>query len=62
MTAHVPDLHFAGTASRALHAYRDIFGGEVVLHTFADLLERRQPSGHFTYGQFVSRGLSMMGC
>lgn len=29
-------LHFPGTARTALHAYREIFGGELELHTYAD--------------------------
>jgi PhnB protein len=36
MVAPVPYLHFPGTASRALHDYQRIFGGELLLHTFAD--------------------------
>jgi hypothetical protein len=35
MTAPVPYLHFAGTVSCALHAYRYIFGGEVVVPRLA---------------------------
>ncbi|NQX11353.1 VOC family protein [Microbacteriaceae bacterium VKM Ac-2855] len=35
MAAPVPYLHFPGVASAALGDYRDIFGGELTLHTFA---------------------------
>ncbi|GAA1952501.1 VOC family protein [Microbacterium deminutum] len=36
MTGLVPYLHFDGTAREALTFYRDVFGGELILHTFAD--------------------------
>jgi PhnB protein len=36
MAAPRPYLHFAGQAESALQEYREIFGGEVLLHTFGD--------------------------
>jgi PhnB protein len=37
MTAPTPYVHFAGTARAALTFYAEVFGGEVVVHTFADM-------------------------
>ena len=36
MAAPVPYLQFAGIAADALKTYRDVFGGELELHTFAE--------------------------
>lgn len=36
MTGLVPYLSFAGNAREALTFYHDVFGGELVLHTFAE--------------------------
>lgn len=36
MTGLTPYLHFPGTARAALSFYRDVFGGELVLHSYAD--------------------------
>lgn len=36
MTGLVPYLHFPGTAREALGFYARVFGGELVLHSFAD--------------------------
>lgn len=36
MTGLTPYLHFAGTARAALTFYSEVFGGELVLHSFAD--------------------------
>ncbi len=36
MTGLTPYLHFDGTAKAALTTYRDVFGGELVLHTYRD--------------------------
>ncbi len=37
MTGLVPYLKFDGRAREALTFYRDVFGGEVAIHTYADL-------------------------
>jgi PhnB protein len=37
MTAPTPYLHFAGTAREALTFYQGVFGGELTLHTNADM-------------------------
>lgn len=36
MTRLTPYLTFPGTAREALTFYRDVFGGDLVLHTYAD--------------------------
>ncbi|WP_370651784.1 hypothetical protein [Microbacterium sp.] len=37
MTGLVPYLKFDGRAREALTFYRDVFGGEIEIHTYADL-------------------------
>ena len=37
MTGLVPYLKFDGRAREALAFYRDVFGGELEIHTYADL-------------------------
>ena len=42
MTGLTPYLHFPGTAREALEFYQSVFGGELVMHTFAEF--GRDPS------------------
>lgn len=52
MAAPVPYIHFAaGEASNALHAYRDVFGGELELYTYADFQRTDGDPTHIQHGQ-----------
>lgn len=50
MTGLTPYLHFAGTAREALTFYRDVFGGELLLHTFADFGREDGPDDAIAHG------------
>lgn len=50
MTAPTPYLTFPGTAREALTFYRDVFGGELTLHTFADFGRDGGPSDAVAHG------------
>ncbi|MFD1715063.1 VOC family protein [Amnibacterium flavum] len=50
MTGLVPYLHFARTARPALMFYRDVFGGELALHTFADFGRTDGPPDAVAHG------------
>lgn len=51
MAAPVPYIHFAGVASSALRTYQEIFGGELRLHTFADLNRDDGDPGLIAHGE-----------
>lgn len=50
MAGLVPYLHFDGTARAALTFYRDVFGGELVLHTLADFGRSDGPPDAIAHG------------
>ncbi len=50
MTGLTPYLHFDGTAREALTFYRDVFGGELVLHSFADFGREDGPADALAHG------------
>ncbi len=50
MTGLVPYLHFDGTARAALTFYHDVFGGELILHTFADFGRHDGPGDAIAHG------------
>ncbi|MCC9054828.1 VOC family protein [Microbacterium sp. F2E] len=50
MTGITPYLHFDGTARAALEFYRDVFGGEIVLHTSAELGRDDGPADAVAHG------------
>ena len=50
MTAPTPYLTFPGTAREALTFYRDVFGGELTLHTFADFGRDDGPADAVAHG------------
>lgn len=50
MTGLVPYLHFDGTARDALTFYRDVFGGELALNTFADFGRTDGPGDAIAHG------------
>lgn len=50
MTGLTPYLHFAGTAREALTFYRDVFGGELLLHTFAEFGREDGPDEAIAHG------------
>lgn len=50
MTGLTPYLHFDGTAAAALTAYRDVFGGELVLHTYSDFGRDDGPADRIAHG------------
>lgn len=50
MTAPTPYLSFDGGARGALGFYREVFGGELVLHTYADLGRTDGPGDRIAHG------------
>ncbi len=50
MTGLTPYLHFSGDARDALEFYRDVFGGELVLHTFGEFGRDDGPSDAIAHG------------
>lgn len=50
MTGLTPYLHFAGDARGALGFYRDVFGGELVLNSFADFGRTDGPADAVGHG------------
>lgn len=53
MSGLVPYLSFAGTAAEALEFYRDVFGGEVVVFTYAQFLRVDGPADAIAHGQLT---------
>lgn len=49
MTGLTPYLLFPGTAAEALGSYRDVFGGELILNTYADF-NRPGPADAIAHG------------
>jgi len=50
MTAPLPYLAFPGTARDALGFYRDVFGGDLSLHTFEQFGRTDGPGGLIAHG------------
>ncbi|WP_111767597.1 VOC family protein [Nakamurella deserti] len=50
MTPPIPYLTLPGTAREALTFYRDVFGGELTLHTFADFARDDGPPDAIAHG------------
>lgn len=50
MTGLVPYLFFPGNAAEALAFYRDVFGGELVLYTYADAQRTDGPPDAIGHG------------
>ncbi|GAA3028036.1 hypothetical protein GCM10010462_13470 [Microbacterium dextranolyticum] len=50
MAGPIPYLSFDGTARDALEHYREVFGGDVVLHTYAEFGRDDGPEGHIAHG------------
>lgn len=50
MTGLTPYLHFDGDARAALEFYREVFGGELVLHTLADFGRDDGPADAIAHG------------
>lgn len=50
MTGLTPYLSFPGTAREALTFYREVFGGELVLHTLADFGREDGPADAIAHG------------
>lgn len=50
MTGVTPYLSFPGTARAALTFYRDVFGGELVVHSYADFGRSDGPSDAVAHG------------
>lgn len=50
MTGLTPYLHFDGVARAALEFYRDVFGGELVVHSFADFGRQDGPADAVAHG------------
>lgn len=50
MAGLVPYLHFDGSARAALSFYRDVFGGDLTLHTFADFDRTDGPTDAIAHG------------
>lgn len=50
MTGLVPYLFFPGNAQEALEFYQTVFGGELVLYTYADAERRDGPADAIAHG------------
>lgn len=50
MTGLTPYLHFDGDARAALTFYRDVFGGDLVVHSFADFGRGDGPADAVAHG------------
>jgi PhnB protein len=50
MSAPKPYLHFPGTARQALAFYQEVFGGEVILNTFAEFRRDDGPADGIAHG------------
>lgn len=50
MSGLVPYLHFPGTAREALTFYREVFGGDLTLHTLADFGRTDGPAEAIAHG------------
>lgn len=50
MTAPIPYLHLNGDARAALTFYRDVFGGELVVHSFGDFGRDDGPADAIAHG------------
>lgn len=55
MSGLTPYLHFDGAAAKALGAYRDVFGGELVLNTYADFGRDDGPPERIAHGMLQGR-------
>ena len=53
MTAPTPYLHLPGTAREALTSYAEVFGGRVVVHSFAEFGRADGPADAVAHGQLV---------
>lgn len=53
MTAPTPYLHLPGTAREALAFYAGVFGGRVVVHTFAEFGDREAPADGVAHGMLA---------
>jgi len=53
MTGLVPYLSFPGTAAQALTFYRDVFGGELALFTYAQFSRVDGPDDAIAHGQLT---------
>ena len=51
MSAPVPYLFFEGTARMALEFYREVFGGELALFTYADFGREDGPADAIAHGE-----------
>lgn len=55
MTGLVPYLMFGGFAREALTFYRDVFGGELVLHSYAEFSRTDGPADAIAHGMLQGR-------
>ena len=53
MTAPTPYLHLPGTAHDALTSYAEVFGGRVVVHSFAEFGRADGPADAVAHGQLA---------
>ncbi|GAA4189945.1 VOC family protein [Microbacterium oryzae] len=60
MTAQTLYLWFPGTAAEALTFYRDVFGGELALHTYAEFDRTDGPADAIAHGA-LSGSVSLYG-
>jgi PhnB protein len=61
MTAPTPYVPFAGTAREALTFYRDVFGGSVELHTFAEFNRADGPAEAIAHGCLTDGPVALFG-
>lgn len=50
MTGLTPYLHFSGTARQALEFYRETFGGDLVVHSYAEFGREDGPADAVAHG------------
>ena len=50
MTGLTPYLHFDGAARAALEFYRDVFGGDLVIHSYGDFGREDGPADAVAHG------------
>jgi PhnB protein len=55
MSGLIPYLHFPGSARDALTFYRSVFGGDLVLNTYADFQRTDGPAEAIAHGMLQGR-------
>ncbi len=56
----VPYLNFPGNTREAMTYYRDVFGGELIVHSFADFHTEGMPPEGTMHASLTNGGLTIM--